>query len=472
MRRFLFSLWFRLVLGFGLILAATLASVSFYIAEASEREAAGFERQQETVRRERAHRLIVRTLSVQELGAAEESQELQTTLERVGPAVGRRIVVLDREGNVVGDSARRSGHPGHPRHRWKDRGTRRPIVVEDRQVGFIEFGPPPEGEEPDDPQVSNLVSSLNAYLLWAGVAGGLGGVVLASLVSRQILAPVKALGTAANRLGRGDLSIRADSGGPAEIQELADSFNRMAGSLQSAEAQRRSLVADVAHELRTPLANIQGYLEAVRDGLLEPNDEIIDTIHGQVLHLGRLVEDLRLLDQAEGGSLPLDMAPDSLPEVVARSVNAARPRAEAKGIQLEYDEPDEPVLALMDRTRIAQVVSNLLDNALQHTPEGGRVEVSLALLEGDRVRVAVTDDGAGIPEEDLQRVFDRFYRVDSSRSRASGGAGLGLTIVKRLVEAHGGNMGAESPATGGTRVWFELARYSEDPSSGGSSGQV
>ena len=111
-------------------------------------------------------------------------------------------------------------------------------------------------------------------------------------------------------------------------------------------------------------------------------------------------------------------------------MNAARPRADAKGIQLEYDEPEEPVLALMDRTRIAQVVSNLLDNALQHTPQGGRVEVSLALSEGDRVRVAVADDGEGIPEEDLERVFDRFYRVDSSRSRASGGAGLGLTIVK------------------------------------------
>lgn len=469
MRRFLFSLWFRLVLGFGLILAATLFSVSFYISKASEREAAGFERQQETVRRERAHRLIVRTLSVEESGATAESHELQTTLERVGPAVGRRIVVLDKEGNVVGDSARRSGHPGH---RWKDRGTRRPIVVEDRQVGFIEFGPAPEGEEPDDPQVSNLVSSLNAYLLWAGVAGGLGGVVLASLVSRQILAPVKALGTAANRLGRGDLSIRADTRGPAEIQELADSFNRMAGSLQSAEAQRRSLVADVAHELRTPLANIQGYLEAVRDGLLEPDEQTIDTIHGQVLHLGRLVEDLRLLARAEGGSLPLDMEPDSLPEVVGRAVNAARPRAEANSIQLDYGEPEEPVLALMDRTRIAQVVSNLLDNALQHTPEGGRVEVSLVLLEGDRVRVAVTDNGEGIPEEDLQRIFDRFYRVDSSRSRASGGAGLGLTIVKGLVEAHGGSVGAESPSHGGTRVWFELARFSGDPSSDGGSGQV
>ena len=468
MRRFLFSLWFRLVLGFGLILAATLASVSFYIAEASEREAAGFERQQETVRGERAHRLIVRTLSVEEFEADEESHELQTTLERVGPAVGRRIVVLDKDGNVVGDSARRSGHPWH---RWKDRKTRWPIVVEDRQVGFMEFGPAPEGEEPDDPQVSSLVSSLNAYLLWAGVAGGLGGVVLASLVSRQILAPVKALGAAANRLGRGDLSIRADTRGPAEIKELADSFNRMAGSLQLAEAQRRSLVADVAHELRTPLANIQGYLEAVRDGLLEPDEQTIDIIHGQVLHLGRLVEDLRLLAQAEGGSLPLDMVVDSLPEGVGRAVNAARPRAEAQGVQLEYEAPEEVVLAPMDRTRIAQVVSNLLDNALQHTPEGGRVEVSLELREGDRVRVSVTDDGAGIPEEDLQRVFDRFYRVDSSRSRASGGAGLGLTIVKGLVEAHGGDVGAESPARGGTRVWFELVRSGEDPLPGGGPGQ-
>jgi signal transduction histidine kinase len=230
----------------------------------------------------------------------------------------------------------------------------------------------------------------------------------------------------------------------------------MAGSLQEAEEQRRNLVADVAHELRTPLFNIQGYLEAVKDGLLEPDEGTIDTIHGQVLHLGRLVEDLRLLAQAESGGLHLELETDSLDELVSRSVDAARPRAEASGVDLVYRPPGQLTLVDMDRTRIAQVVSNILDNAVQHTPAGGQVRVAVDTAGDARARVTVDDDGEGIPSEDLPLVFERFYRVDASRSRSTGGAGLGLTIAKRLVESHGGVIWAESGSSRGTRVNFEL----------------
>ena len=474
MRRWVFSLWFRLVVGFSLILAVTLGSVSFYIANAAGREAGNFERLQERVRQDRIQRLVSRTYAdglgtpphtglpsgerrtgpaPGENGSGPEEQELQRVLERSAPLVGRRIVVRDGEGNIVGDSHRRHGPPWR---RWNRGGRHSAIVMDGRQVGSVEVGPNIPGDTPGEPSVSNLVSSINNYLIWTGLAAGLGGVLLVSLVSRQILSPVQALGAVASRLGRGDLSHRADSSGPTEIRELADSFNRMAVSLQEAESQRRNLVADVAHELRTPLFNIQGYLEAIRDGLLEPDAGTIDTIHGQVLHLGRLVEDLRLLAQAEAGALHLDLATDSLDDVIARAVDAARPRAEAGGVSLRYTAPEQQVLAVMDRTRIAQVVSNLLDNAVQHTPPGGSVAVAMGLSAPGMARVSVADDGEGIPAEDLPLIFERFYRVDPSRSRATGGAGLGLTIARRLVEAHGGTIWAESPELSGATVYFEL----------------
>ena len=474
MRRWFFSLWFRLVVGFALILAVTLGSVSFYIANAAEREAGNFERLQERVRQDRIQRLISRTYADElgtsphtgapvgerrigpvpgENGSGPEEQELQRVLERSAPLVGRRIVVRDSEGNIVGDSHRRHGPPWR---RWNRGGRHSAIVMDGRQVGSLEVGPNIPGDTPDEPSVSSLVSSINNYLIWTGLAAGLGGVLLVSLVSRQILSPVQALGAVASRLGRGDLSHRADSSGPTEIRELADSFNRMAASLQEAESQRRNLVADVAHELRNPLFNIQGYLEAIKDGLLEPDADTIDTIHGQVLHLGRLVEDLRLLAQAEAGALHLDLAPGSLDDVIARAVDAARPRAEAGGVSLRYTAPEQHVLAVMDRTRIAQVVSNLLDNAVQHTPSGGSVTVGIGLDMPGLVRVSVADDGEGIPAEDLPLIFERFYRVDPSRSRATGGAGLGLTIARGLVEAHGGTIWAESPELSGATVYFEL----------------
>ena len=452
MRRWFFSLWFRLVVGFALILAVTLGSVSFYIANAAEREAENFERLQERVRENRIKRLVSRAYTAQPDDEG-DGKQLQQVLERSGPLVGRRIVVRDREGNIVGDSHHWEGPPW----RRSKKGERHsPIMFGGQQVGSVEVGPNLPGDTPDEPSVSHLVSSINNFLIWTGLAAGLGGVLLVSLVSRQILSPVQALGAVASRLGRGDLSHRANSSGPTEIKELADSFNRMAVSLQEAESQRRNLVADVAHELRNPLFNIQGYLEAIKDGLLEPDADTIDTIHGQVLHLGRLVEDLRLLAQAEAGALHLDLATDSLDDVIARAVDAARPRAEAGGVSLHCTAPEQQVLAVMDRTRIAQVVSNLLDNAVQHAPPGGSVTVGMGLTAPGTVRVSVADDGEGILAEDLPLIFERFYRVDPSRSRATGGAGLGLTIARRLMEAHGGTIWAESPGDGGTTVYFEL----------------
>ena len=289
----------------------------------------------------------------------------------------------------------------------------------------------------------------------AGIGAAALGTLLVWLISRRTLAPLQSLGAAARRLGGGDLSSRAETRGPTEIRELAQSFNVMAQGLEEAERQRRNMTADVAHELRTPLSNIQGYLEAINDGLVQPTPETIDTIHGQALHLARLVEDLRLLAQVEAGALELELHSTEVDELLQSCVEAVRPRADAEGIGLNLDVDQSLPHLVMDATRVSQVVGNLLENAITHTPEGGSIDVSASAGDGV-VEIAVADTGPGIAPEDLSRLFDRFYRADPSRNRSTGGAGLGLTIARRLVEAHGGTIDVGSVVGEGSRFTIRL----------------
>ena len=287
------------------------------------------------------------------------------------------------------------------------------------------------------------------------MAAAIGGILLIAFASRRILAPLQTLGGAAQRLGEGDLGQRVPASGPSEIRQLGNTFNTMAENLQAAEQQRRNLTADVAHELRTPLSNIQGYLDAVNDGLLQPDEATMSTLRQQTAHLVTLVEDLRLLALAEAGSLVLQAQPESLPSLLEESVEAFRPRADAKNVRLTLDVAEGLPEVELDRTRISQVVGNLLENAIVNTPEGGAVTIT-ATAQAETATVAVADTGPGIAPEDLERVFDRFYRIDPSRARATGGAGLGLTIARQLVGAHGGAIQAESEPGQGATFRFSL----------------
>jgi signal transduction histidine kinase len=235
----------------------------------------------------------------------------------------------------------------------------------------------------------------------------------------------------------------------------------MAENLEKAEAQRRSLVADVAHELRTPLSNVQGYLEAVKDGVLPPDEQTVDTIYQQVRHVVQLVNDLRLLALADAGVLRLDRQPAAIEDLLGRTAEAFGPAAEAKGISLKIQAPGNLPPVFADRTRVSQVLSNLLDNAIFHSPAGGVVTISAQEIE-DAVRVSVADAGPGISPDDQELLFDRFYRTDPSRARSTGGTGLGLTIAKQLVEAHRGTIGVESKLGQGSRFFFELPVHHKD----------
>jgi signal transduction histidine kinase len=288
------------------------------------------------------------------------------------------------------------------------------------------------------------------------VGAGLCAVLLMLGLSRRILGPVEALTAAARRMEAGDLSQRVEITSPNdEIGDLARAFNRMADGLARLEKLRRQLVTDVAHELRTPLTNIRGYLEAIRDGVVEPERTVIDSLHEEAMLLSHLVDDLQELSLAEAGGLTLERQLVALADVVDRAIGAARPRAKAEGIALRVDLAEDLPLVDVDPRRIGQVLRNLLDNGLTHTGPGGEIVVD-AHSDDEWVEVSVRDTGAGIAAEDLPYVFERFYRADRSRSRATGGAGLGLAIVKQLVEAHGGRIEVESEIGQGTWFTFTL----------------
>lgn len=449
MSRWFFSLQFRLIAAFALVLALALTSVSIYVGVTANQAAEQFDREVEEARAARIGQMISEYYA-----ATAGWGDLQQIVEQAGALYGVRVVVRDTNGRIVADSyAGGSAAASNPGFIGS---LDMPLLSRGERVGSVALNPNIAPLEVEEPKVSILASALNRSLLWTGLAAMAGGVLIVSLLSRRVLAPARDLSAAATRLGAGDLSQRVEVRGLDEIANLGRTFNSMAQDLERAEQQRRSLMADVAHELRTPVSNIQGYLEAVRDGLMQPTTDTIDTIHQQVLHLTRLIEDLRLLALAEAGALQLDRMPDSLEEVLRRSMEAVRPRAEARGIALAMDAAPNLPLVEMDRTRVAQVVGNLLENAITYTPEGGSVTVLAETSSEAAVRVTVADTGPGMSPTDAGRVFERFYRVDPSRARSTGGAGLGLTIARQLVEAHGGTIHAESEEGAGSRFIFEL----------------
>jgi signal transduction histidine kinase len=274
-------------------------------------------------------------------------------------------------------------------------------------------------------------------------------------MSDRILRPIERLTAAAQRMEKGDLSVRVPVDSQDEIGKLAHAFNAMASSLAMQEQLRRNLVSDVAHELRTPLTNLRGYLEAVRDGLIQPDAGLIDNLYEETMLLNRLVSDLHELAQAEAGQLNLVRRPVRVDEIVHRVAEAFNWQVESKGLTLRVDVPADLPLVDVDPERIGQVLRNLLSNAILHTPAGGEIDI-VARAGGKWVTVAVKDTGEGIPPEHLPFVFDRFYRVDKSRSRLTGGVGLGLAIAKQLVEAHGGDIHVESRVGEGSTFTFTL----------------
>ena len=305
-------------------------------------------------------------------------------------------------------------------------------------------------------------TAVSESLLLAASAATLAAVVVSLLVTRRVVAPVREMMAASRRIADGNYDERVEiHGNPApdemdELDQLAVTFNQMADKLERTEAIRRQLIGDVAHELRTPLSTIKGSLEGLMDGVLAPTEANLVQIYRETERLQRLVADLQELSRVEAGAFELNLRKVEVEELVSSAVDRLSGQFEEKGVRLEIDLPPELPAVTADPDRIGQVLLNLLGNALQYTPSGRAVEV-LACQRDQVVEIEVRDEGIGIPAEHLPHIFTRFYRVDRSRSRVGGGSGIGLTIAKHLVEAHGGRIWASSPEPGkGSSFTFTL----------------
>jgi two-component system sensor histidine kinase BaeS len=304
--------------------------------------------------------------------------------------------------------------------------------------------------------------SVTIVLIMGLVAGVMAATVLAIVLGRRLARPLDRMDDAARRIAAGDYAARVPGGGPTEIASLADSFNSMAASLQAQELLRRTFVANASHELRTPLTNLRGYLEALRDGVIPAEPAVFDSLSEEVDRLTRLARSLDTLaadDTAREDGLPAAWSAEALDVAIAirGAVVLAGPGFERAGIRVDVDAPDG-LTARVDPDAFAQILGNLLQNAARYAPAGGSSAVRAESAPdggASEVLVSVTSSGPPIPPEDLPHLFDRFYRVEKSRDRSRGGAGIGLAIVRDLVEAAGGQVGVEATPAG-NRFWFTL----------------
>ncbi len=275
-------------------------------------------------------------------------------------------------------------------------------------------------------------------------------------VSRRVVTPIRRMMQASHHIADGHYRERVEVNSPDELGQLADSFNQMAATLEQTETMRRDLIANVAHELRTPLSSIKGYMEGLIDGVLPAQPDTYQQVYREADRLQRLVNDLQELSRVEAGAFDLDLQPVDMVDLTHQIAARLRPQFDEKSVTLTLKLPDNLPPVRADEDRIHQVLTNLIGNALQYTPTGGTVTVAAAVEAAD-LQITIGDTGIGIPVEHLPQLFTRFYRVDKSRSRAGGGSGIGLTIARLLVEAHGGHIRAASPGEGqGSEFSFTL----------------
>jgi two-component system OmpR family sensor kinase len=379
-----------------------------------------------------------------------------------------QIVLADAGGRIVYDS--QEGRSDRKLTR-DERAAARDIEVGGEVVGQFVIAWP-VGPAALGPLEQAFIARLRQLLVvGALLAGGL-GVLLGLTFSRSLTAPLQRLVTAARAVANRDFGHRLEVEGSVELAEVAQAFNEMSAALAQSEQQRQNMVADVAHELRSPLSVVQGNLQAILDDVYALDKAEISRLYDETRLLSRLVDDLRELALADAGQLRLDLQPIDAVQLIQATTASLAPVAEMQELILSSHAPPDLPAVQADADRLAQILRNLLINALRHTPPGGAVTVT-ASRTGGAVEIAVADTGEGIAPEDLPHVFDRFWRADPSRARTgrgrsgglderrASGSGLGLSVAQSLVEAQGGRIRAESALGEGSTFRFTLPLSSD-----------
>lgn len=366
-----------------------------------------------------------------------------------GGMMGPNFILADAQGNVIIDT---SNAAITARLSQTELDYALPLTANQKVVGYLL---PEGGLALSQMDQSRLIDTLNNTALTAGVIAGVASLFLALFLAYRLLRPVRALTSAAGRLAAGDLAQRVEVRGNDELATLGKAFNHMAASLQQSEESRQAMTADIAHELRNPLAVQRANLEALQDGIYPLTPEYLAPVLEQNHLLSRLVEDLRTLALADSGQLEMLCRPTDLPALVRHVAARFEPQAGANRIEIQVTAPEACSPISGDPGRLEQILGNLLSNAIRHTPAGGKIELHLACTPA-QIQLRVRDSGPGIPRGALPYVFERFYRADRARSRAEGGTGLGLAIARQLAQAHGGTLEAANHPDGGAVFTLSL----------------
>ena len=372
------------------------------------------------------------------------------TVQRMAALIGERLVVTDDSGKVISDSA------GLLLDQQQGRNWRRPVplTANGTRIGTLFINPTLPGRA-SSLKIQAFLEGVNRSLIIGSVLAVLAGVLLTVLFSNGLRRQLNVVIRVARQIGRGDLTLRIPTPHHGDLADLGAAINHMAEDLQRQLAARQQMVADVAHELRNPLQNINGYIEGLRDGVVPADDHTLGVLSSETAFLRRLVDDLQDLSLADSGSLTVQLAPLNVGEQLARLVASMRPRAEELGLELAAEGAEDSPAVEADERRLRQVLANLVQNAFVYTPAGGRVWISTRAVSHG-LEIIVSDTGSGIAPEDQQRIFDRFYRVDPARARSTGGAGLGLTIARELMHAMHGEIGVRSQPGKGSHFWLRL----------------
>ena len=450
------TLWFKLTAAFMLVAAAGVIIVAILANRATTVGFRHYLNQGQTAQWADLQSQLVRYYAQQGNWSGVDS-----LLEAAGPGRGQgggSLVLLDGDGQVVAFTGGRRNYP----ESVDDADFSLPILIDNDRVGTLLVKEPGGAGSGASEQ---FLAEVNNAIWWGGLAAVLLALFLGVILARHLTRPLRQLTEATRKVARGELGQQVSTAERGEIGELSTSFNQMSVALTASEQQRQQMLADVAHELRTPLSIMRGHIEAMLDGVFEMTPDNLAIVHEETLLLGRLVDDLRTLSLAEAGQLSINRATVNLADLTVQSVSAFEPLAEAEGVELAAEVPAQAMMIAADPDRIKQVLGNLLSNALRHVSMGNNEEpqVILSLISrGDVAHIRISDNGPGLSPEAQEHVFDRFWRADRARSRDQGGSGLGLAISRAIVDIHHGRIWVESAAGEGATFVFELPLVMEN----------
>ena len=455
------SLVFKITVSFSVVLVGTLLSLGVYLQHVAKIESDNIQNEYNQLKVERIQRLLDSITSTQPMNL----RDVQRKLMDYSKISGANIKLYDENNIEVFDTSKGLNVKNNNRN---------PIfkviptslggmIVEVNQPNLVSIQAIAASDTQEDqliqtdPPISNIVNQVVKSIAIIGILSIMTSIAIIWIISRRTLNPITNIVNTSKYLSKGDFTKRIDQSVSGELSEIVTAFNYMASELQKLDEQRKIMIADIAHELRTPMTNLKGYIEGWSDGIIKPDNETLKILDYQVNTLSKIIDDLSTLSLAESGMLSLNISEFELNNKISEIINNFKLRSESQNINIINNiTPD--ITINYDPQRFTQIVTNILNNSILATDDGGIISFSTS-TNNNNLLLKISDNGTGIPKDELPYIFDRFYRTDKSRNRQSGGSGLGLSIVKYLIESHNGTIKINSELSKGTEVLIFIKKF-------------